>query len=511
MKTKKLDLSSMSITEDKKRKLKEIFPEVFNETKIDWDKLKIALGQELDHECERYQTTWSGKANCFRIIQKPSDGTLKPCKKESVDFDKTNNIFIEGENLQVLKLLQRSYYGKVKMIYIDPPYNIGKDLIYPDNYSETLDTYLKYTGQKSSTGLNFSTNQETDGRFHSKWMNMMYSRLFLARNLLKEDGVIFISIGDKEVSNLRKIGDEIFGEENFVSTFIWEKKKKPSFLHKNVGIVTDFILCFTKNKEHTFPFSLEKTTEGKSNPLNRAGNKESILTFPAHSVQFNCKDQYIKKQDMSGGEIKTKLLVPVEIKNGTNVSKFSLKGEWGYSQKTLNEVLASGGCIRISKIPFRPNHVKEGGGCKKMKNLLSLNHYKTPTNEDATKELVGFFGKPIFSNPKPSGLITRIMQAVTYNEKNCIILDFFAGSGTTAHAVYQKNLEDGGNRKYICVQLPEVIKEDSEAYKVRFKNISEIAKERIRRVIKKIKKENKQPRLLDTNKTNLDLGLRCLN
>ena len=216
-KIKKIDLNSKSITEEQKRKLKQLFPEVFNEKKIDWDKLKATLGEELDDGQERYHTAWPGKSDCFRIIQQPSFGTLKPCKKESVDWSKTNNLFIEGDNLEVLKLLQRSYYNKVKMIYIDPPYNTGKDFIYPDNYSETLDTYLQYTGQKDSEGKNFSTNQETDGRFHSKWINMMYPRLFLARNLLKEDGVIFISIDDNEVTNLRKICDEIFGEENFVN------------------------------------------------------------------------------------------------------------------------------------------------------------------------------------------------------------------------------------------------------------------------------------------------------
>ena len=222
----KLNLQSMSITEEQKRKLRQLFPEVFNEKKIDWERLKATLGEELDKWPERYHISWPGKADCFRIIQKPSLGTLKPCKKESFDWDKTQNLFIEGDNLEVLKLLQKSYHNKVKMIYIDPPYNTGKDFIYPDNYSETLETYLQYTGQKDAEGKRFSTNQETDGRFHSKWINMMYPRLFLARNLLRDDGVIFISIDDNEVTNLRNICDEIFGEENFIGTFIWKKKSK---------------------------------------------------------------------------------------------------------------------------------------------------------------------------------------------------------------------------------------------------------------------------------------------
>jgi adenine-specific DNA-methyltransferase len=248
-KPEKLDLKSMSITDDQKQKLKQLFPEVFTEDKIDWDKLKQTLGEHLDSGDERFGMTWPGKNECFRIIQEPSIGTLKPCPEESVDWDNTENLFIEGDNLEVLKLLQKAYYGKVKMIYIDPPYNTGNEFIYPDKYSESLATYLAYTGQVDSEGRKFSTTSEDDGRRHSKWMNMMYPRLFLARNLLKEDGIIFVSIDDNEVRNLRVLLDDVFGEENFVAQNVWKKSYGGGAKSKQVVILHEYVLMYAKSKE----------------------------------------------------------------------------------------------------------------------------------------------------------------------------------------------------------------------------------------------------------------------
>ena len=378
-----------------------------------------------------------------------------------------DNLIIHGDNLHALKALLPRYAGHIKCIYIDPPYNTGNEgWVYNDNVkSPQIKDWLK-----KEVGVD-------DLERHDKWLCMMWPRLQLLRELLAEDGVIFVSIDDNEQFRLTAIMEEIFGEENYVTHFIWEKKKKPSFLHKNVGVVTDFILCYLKNKEHSFPFSLEKTTEGKKYPLNRAGNKESVLKFPKGSVTFSIKDQEVEPQDMSEGEINTTLIDSFTIKNGTNESEFRLKGEWGYSQKTLNKIISEGGSISISKIPFRPNHIKKGGEIKKMKNLLSfLNHYKVPTNEDATKEIIDIFGKPIFTNPKPSGLIKKLVQAVTYNDKNAIVLDSFAGSGTTAHAVLDLNKEDGGNRKFILIECEDY------AHK--------ITAERVCRVIKNFSKES---------------------
>ena len=405
-------------------------------------------------------------------------------KKEKPSLD--DNLIIKGDNLYALKALLPRYAGKVKCIYIDPPYNTGNEgWKYNDKVnSPMIQEWLKQNGIGTD-----------DLERHDKWLCMMWPRLHLLKELLSDEGVIFISIDDNEQHRLRMIMDEIFGEENFVTQFIWEKKKKPSFLHKNVGVVTDFIICYSYDKEHSFPFSLEKTTAGKKYPLNRAGNKESVLRFPKNSVQFSCKDQKIKAQDMSEGEIKTELMDDLIIKNGLNFSDFRLKGEWGYSQKTLEKVISQGETISISKAPFRPNHIRKGGEIKKMKNLLSLSHYGMPTNEDATKEIINIFkGHLSFKNPKPSRLISSLIKSVTYNDKNAIILDSFAGSGTTAHAVLDLNKEDGGKRKFILVEC--------ENY------ADKITAERIRRVIKGVPKakEEKLKKGLDGSFTYCTLG-----
>jgi len=257
----KLDLRSLDLTEEKKQELLRLFPEIRTEgEKIDFERLKLALGEVVDSGKERYGMNWPGKADCFRTIQAPSTGTLLPCPEESVNFDTTENLIIEGDNLEVLKLLQKSYLGKVKMIYIDPPYNTGNDFIYPDNYSESLQTYLEYTGQVDTQGKKFGTNTEDNGRFHTCWMNMIYPRLYLARNLLRDDGVIFISIDDHEVKNLRTICDEVFGEENFIANIIWEKKYTRSNDAKFFSDNHDHILVYAKHKD-SFRLNLQDRTE----------------------------------------------------------------------------------------------------------------------------------------------------------------------------------------------------------------------------------------------------------
>jgi adenine-specific DNA-methyltransferase len=270
-------------------------------------------------------------------------------------------VIIEGDNLEVLKVLQKAYLGKVKMIYIDPPYNTGNDFIYPDNYTESLKTYLQYTGQVDDEGRKFSTNTESSGRFHSKWMNMMYPRLSLARDLLTDDGVMFISIDDHELENLIRIGKEIFGENNHATTFIWQKKKKPSFLHANVGSMTEYVLAFTRDYKSTFPFSIDTTTEGKKYPINNAGNGLRTLRFPPGSVTFSESEADFLPQDMSEGNIKSRLLKELTVKNYRNVTEIVIEGEWRYSQEKLDSIVAAGELITISKVPFRPNHVKAGG------------------------------------------------------------------------------------------------------------------------------------------------------
>ena len=489
-KPKKMSLKSMNITEEQKKKLKQIFPEVFNEDKIDWNKLKTTLGEELDSGVELYNTNWPGKKDCYRIIQDPSLATLKPCKEESLDWDKTQNLFIEGDNLEVLKLLQKPYYEKVKMIYIDPPYNTGKEFIYPDKYSETLDTYLEYSGQKSSDGKKFSTNQETNGRFHSKWINMMYSRLFLAKNLLRDDGVIFISIDDNEVTNLRKICDEIFGEENFLCCYLWNSTKSVtntalvSVSHTYNIVYAKKIDFFTENRHM---FRLSENGEGFSNPDNDPRGPWKADPFQVGEWRPN---QQYKIKNPNTGKI---------YKPNTGCS-------WKNDYDTFKKLLKDNRIVFGSTGKSGPQRKRFESEAKKRGKVSKTwwDHVGTTTKGTLTIKNI-FSNQNIFSNPKPIDLIKEMIELGDHT-KNGIILDFFAGSGTTAHAVYTKNLEDGGNRKYICVQLPEPTDKTTEAYKAGYKNIADIGKERIRRVVKNIKEDNKQQSLLTPN--DLDLGFK---
>jgi len=469
--------------------LMQAVPEAFADGKINWETLRELLGEELEEggREEYFGLNWPGKREARRRAAIPSRGTLVPVYGEGVNEDSTENLFIEGDNLEVLKLLQKSYAGKIKMIYIDPPYNTGNDFIYNDDFTDPLEAYLRYTGAKGESGELLTTNTRADGRFHSNWLNMMYPRLILARQLLREDGVIFVSIDDNEVHHLRQLMNEIFGEENFVTEFVWEKKKKPSFLHANVGKIFDYIVCFLKNRDQTFPFSIEKTTEGKKYPLNNAGNTLATLTFPPKSVLFNMKDQIVTPMDMSEGNIVTELITPLEIKNGRNLNEFILKGEWRYSQEKLDEIIQNGEKITISKIPFRPNHEKDGGEIKKMHNGLTRAHYGVETNEDGTLEIINLFGKDLFDNPKPVGLIQTLIKATTYNDKKAIILDFFAGSSTTGQSVLKHNREENADCSFILIQFPEKIDFSTEtginAKEFNLSTITEIGKERIRKFI----------------------------
>lgn len=385
------------------------------------------------------------------------------------------NMIIEGDNLIALKALLPQYTGKINVIYIDPPYNTGDDngngkgWIYNDNVnSPLLKDWLNKIVDKSDLAR------------HDKWLCMMTPRLKLLRELLSDDGVIFISIDDNEYNNLISLCIEIFSEECFVPTFIWEKKKKPSFLHNNVGKLTEYIVCFVRDNDKSYPFSVDTTTKGKKYPLNNAGNSLETLTFPPNSVSFGIDDQTVIAQDMSAGNIKTELLNDVIIKDGKNSNEFKLKGEWRYSQKTLTDIINKGDLLYISKVPFRPNHFKGGGEIKKMKNIFSPTHYEMETNEDAKKQLEELFDTSPFDFPKPIKLISTIIKATTYHNKDAIILDSFAGSGTTMHAVMDLNKEDGGNRQCIMVQMTEATEHEPE------KNIcKDITRERVKRAIDK--------------------------
>ena len=484
-----------SIKNDNLKALGKLFPSVIKDGELDIDALKEEIGNFKEVENERYDFTWAGKQEAKKKAQENIVArTLKFIEKDSVNPDSTENLYIEGDNLEVLKLLRQNYRGTIKMIYIDPPYNTGNDFVYNDNYKISQEESGKNQGYIDENNQRLQKNLKDSNRFHANWLTMMYPRLKIARDLLSEDGVIFISIDDSEETNLKKICDEIFGEENHITNFIWEKKKKPSFLNKNLGTKIEFILCYSKNRENTKAFSFDKTTVGKKYPLNNAGNPLRKLNFPSFSVNFNMTDQIVEPQDMSEGNIKTQLLNQLVIKDGKNQNEFSLLGEWRYSQETLNKILENDEKIVISKIPFRPNHIKKGGEEKKIHNLLTTNYYSVGTYEDATNEQVNIFSKSYFDYVKPSSLIYFFIKSLTYLDKDSIILDFFSGSASTAHAVMQLNEEDGGNRKFIMVQIDEKVKEDTEAYKFLTEikkptNICEIGKERIRRAGEQIKKE----------------------
>jgi len=462
------DGSSMDIVKENIDKLKEIFPDVFTEGKVDFAALQATLGEYVETGEERYSFNWHGKAQARRIAQTPSTGTLRPCPEESVDWDTTQNLFIEGDNLEVLKLLQKSYHKKVKMIYIDPPYNTGKEFIYPDKFQENLDTYLKYTGQKDDEGHKFSTNTETTGRYHTNWLNMIYPRLKLARNLLRDDGVIFISIDDHEQGNLCLLCNEIFGEENFVNNIIWQKKYSPSNDAKWLSDNHDFILCYAKNKECWRPNLLPRSNEANARYTNRDNDprgdwKSSDLSVKSYSAKCN------------------------------------------YTITTPSGRVASppeGGCWRLTKEKFddmvHDNRIwfgESGNNVPSIKRFLSevkdgitpltiwtydeVGHNQTAKTE--VKKLFEGSETSIFDTPKPVSLMRRLLKIGS--DKDSLVLDFFAGSGSLAHAVMAQNVNEQGSINCISVQLPEKIKDTNQT-------IADFAKERIRRAATKIKEEN---------------------
>jgi len=524
----KFQLTSMDITAEQKEKLKQLFPEVFTEgDKIDWDKLRLTLGESVDVGKERFGMNWPGKADCFKIIQQPSLATLIPARDESVNFDTTENLFIEGDNLEVLKLLQKSYLGKIKMIYIDPPYNTGNDFIYPDNYSETLETYLAYTGQVDSEGRKFNTNTDTEGRFHSKWMNMMYPRLFLAKNLLKEDGIIFISIGQIELTNLVLLSNEIFGEENKIGYLVRVMKSggnKGKFFSPN----TEYILIYARNINVAREF---KDEMGKDlidkvyTQIEQNGSRKGELyrTMGLYQSSLDplrgCNNQryFIEAPDgvllIPPGSI-----FPEEKKEGAKIAPVSENDKvWRWTYETYLKEKAKGN-IEFKKSKNAVLQDENGKAANwNIYTKIWLNNRmeegRIPVdiidkyeNRHSAKELQELGVK--FDFAKPSKLIAFLIRIMGCKEDN-LVLDFFAGSGSTAQAVLDLNNEDNERRKFICVQLPEPTDENSEANKSGFITIADIGKERIRRVIKKIEEEQKQnANMFTEDKPQLDLGFK---
>lgn len=478
-----MDGLSMNIEQTNLDKLRSLFPECVSEGKLDIDKLLSLCGEYIDNDFEKYKFEWKGKADCLRLAQKRSTGTLRPCPEESVDWDTTQNLYIEGDNLEVLKLLQTAYYRKVKMIYIDPPYNTGNDFVYADDFADPMARYKEVTQQTTKS------NPETMGRYHTNWLNMMYPRLRLAANLLRDDGVIFISIDDVEIDNLKKLCNEVFGEENFVAQFIWQSRQnKDNRNITGVSIDHEYVVCYTKQFGHRVFRGTDRKTEQYKNPDNdprgpwTSANMVGLATADARpNLHYD-------------------LINPADGRNYGCPEK-----GWRYDRNTMNRLIQEGRIIWPDNPEGRPrkksflNELSDN-----LPGFSSIFNTGIYTNT-ATKEIGGLFNRYLFDFPKPVEIIKQLISQVSNADD--IILDFFSGSATTAHAVMQLNAEDGGNRRFILVQLPELCDEKSEAYKAGYTNICEIGKERIRRAGKKILEEHTQV-TMEEGKQPLDVGFR---
>lgn len=506
---------SKNLIQENIEQLKKLFPEIVSEGKIDFKSLQQVLGEDIEEEEEFYRFTWAGKSQSRREAHKPSTGTLRPCKDESLDWDTTQNLYIEGDNLEVLKLLQKSYSGKIKMIYIDPPYNTGKDFVYKDNYKDNLKNYQKVTGQIDGEGNKLSTNSDSDGRFHSNWLNMMYPRLRLARNLLKDDGVIFISIDDNELHNLRSICNEIFGEENSLDRgyLIWVNKGSTKGFNRIVKN-NEYILAFSKNAENVHSLfgknnedQLEDIQErlnikrSPKNPLTRVLFPKGLRIEHDQEIEFkDCVAPGTNQLDIINGRMK--------FKNGKLIEDVLLEGSFPYRNQ-MEDYFSKIGTQEITldtkgqewkEVFFKENgvpyYIK-----KRSTKIISSVIDDVGNSGSRNLELLGM--KDLFDNPKPVKLIQKLLTYFTSEDD--IILDFFSGSATTAEACLRLNESESNNRRFIQIQLPEKTDKYSNQHKIGFDSISEIGKERIRRVIKSIIEKNPK------NLISKDLGFKVFH
>lgn len=530
-------MESEDIQQDNVAKIAALFPNCVTEARdedghlkkaINFEMLKQMLSDSVIDGDEAYEFTWVGKKASIVEANRPIRKTLRPVKADSVNWDTTENLYIEGDNLEVLKLLQESYLGKVKMIYIDPPYNTGNDFIYNDDFKMSSEEYADESGAFDDEGNRMFKNTDSNGRFHSDWCSMIYPRLMLARNLLSEDGVIFISIDDNEQENLKKICDEVFGEENFIAQLVWEKKKKGAFLSKSYINMKEYILVFCKKDSSFNGLIGEITTEEGTYPCIKTTNARGVRTIRKGTPSKYKESNYTIASGtrVSSGNMELIYLDDLVVRDGTLEKDVKIDSNWIYSQEKLDEY-SEQGLVYITQDNYIRRIVNDRR-VKMLKDLLSrvgsdgeslpifeydenLNNGGWGTNEDANDELHHLLGEQyIFDFSKPTRLLAKLFQSI--EGKNCTILDFFSGSAASADAVMQLNAADGGKRKYIMVQIAEQTQEGSPAQKAGYKNICEIGKERIRRAAKKIHEDNPDAtfddgfrvlRLDDTNMNNV--------
>lgn len=521
----RLNMQTTNIVDENIKRIGELFPNCLTEVKdekgrpqvaIDFDQLRQELSKNIvEGPEERYQFTWPDKRNAIRLANAPTTDTLRPCREESVDFDNTQNLYIEGDNLQVLKLLRENYLGKVKMIYIDPPYNTGNDFVYNDNFDQDKQEYVHNSGQYDEQGNQLVTNTESNGRFHTDWLNMIYPRLKVARDLLSEDGVIFISIDDNELDNLKKISDEVFGAYNFIDIFNWAKTETPENLSIKCRQIIEYVLCYQKNKDSVRYKGIQKYSSSSNGLLNQP-NAIGILKFPANTVTTNIPNGHIVAGMYGTDKYDVELLDDVDVKDGLFISEFRLKAKFKWQQSYLENELRNGTTISIPTMKFSPSYEKREYAPEVPTNLIN-SKVGVETNENAGEYQLQLFHKKVFNFPKPTSLMKYLFGFLDDKETDYIIMDFFSGSASTADAVMQINSERKDNPiKYILVQLQENLEESlknatSASQKEIIGNsidlcdelkvphvLTEVAKERIRRAGKKIKEEHPEAKDLDT-------------
>ena len=527
----KLKMQSLDVTNSNIDKIARLFPQCVTERKdkngktvlgIDFEKLRDELSADvIDEGEERYQFTWPDKKAHAHLANTPTTKTLRPCREESVDFDHTQNLYIEGDNLDVLKVLRETYLGKVKMIYIDPPYNTGNDFVYNDDFSQSADEYQKNSGQQDEEGNRLVQNTESNGRFHTDWLNMIYPRLKVAKDLLSDGGVIFISIDAHEQANLKKVCDEVFGERNFVDIFNWAKTETPENLSVKCRQIIEYVLCYQKNKNNIRFKGIQKFSSSSNGLLNQP-NAIGILEFPANKVTTNIPNGIIHAGMYGTDKYKVELLTDVEVKDGLFVNNFKLRAKFKWQQKYLDDEISKGTIISIPTMNFSPAYEKKEYAPEVPTNLIN-NKVRVGTNENAGEHQLLLFKSKVFNFPKPTSLMKYLFGFIDDKDNDYTVLDFFSGSASTAQTVMEMNTETRrGKIKYIMVQLKEDLHESLKKASSKSQqeiiqnaislceemrsdeNLCEVAKERIRRAGKKIKEE------AGLQGQNLDIGFRVL-